>query len=188
MLGGNAAYSQYRANGVEMHSVGNICWGSKGVAYWTRGIVNPLEGLHESDYNVYGTPRIWDVSVDGTLGNVKRYDSLAQWQAALPSDSVSFGNMTEGQFDPNSVSSSDRAECFVDWENRDLRMPEGSPLVGMMPDGTNPGPYQYGNDTQIGCRLPWIDLVQFAPDIPDWLNPGKGVLPLLPGQIPQGDS
>ena len=61
------------------------------------------------------------------MDNMKRYDSLAQWQAALPSDSVSLGNMTAGQFDPNSVASNDKAECFVDWENRDLRMPEKLP-------------------------------------------------------------
>jgi hypothetical protein len=188
IVGGNSTYNSYQVNGIELHSVGNICWGGRGSCRWTQEIRNPREGLHESDYNVYGSPRSWELSIDGVYGNNIKYSSLTAWQAAQPGDSVSLGNMIAGQFDPNSVASNDKAECFVDWENRDLRLPEGSPLVGMMPDGTNPGPYQYGNDVQIGCRLPWIDLVQFAPDIPDWLNPGKGVLPLLPGQIPQGDS
>jgi hypothetical protein len=186
LIGGNGTYNSYFASGTEFHTVGNITWGGKGTMQIPYDKVNALEGLHESDYNVYGTPRNFEASVAGVYGTWVRYNSLSAWQAAQPGDSVHFSNMQAGQFDPNSVESNDKTECFMDWENRDFRLPENAPLIGMMPDGSNPGPYQYGNDTQIGCRIPWIDLTQFDQDIPDWLNPGKGTLPLLPSQIPQG--
>jgi len=132
----------------------------------------PHEVLSESDYNLWSGQSFYIGSK--TMGTVS-YDTLAQWQNAQASDHpwLAIDNP-----DANSIrwgTDPTYAVLYKDFANRDFTYADGSPAIGFMPDGSNAGPYQVGDEV-IGCRIPWYDLREFWPDIPDWLNPGKGVV------------
>jgi hypothetical protein len=158
------------ASGVAVR--GNIASvGVKAIHHRYEDPTLPHEVLSESDYNLWSGQSFYLGS--RTQGAVS-YETLAQWQNAKASDHpwLAIDNP-----DANSIrwgTDPTYAVLYKDFANRDFTYADGSPAIGFMPDGSNAGPYQVGNEV-IGCRLPWYDLREFWPDIPDWLNPGKGV-------------
>jgi hypothetical protein len=120
-------------------------------------------GLMASDYNVFDTPRF----VMDRANDPKTWASLAAWQAATSADA---STLHVDNPDQNSVVGTQSVN-YVSIPEYDCRLRAGSPAIGLLPDGTDAGAYQTGTEV-IGARLPWIDLTQFWPECPAWLNPG----------------
>ena len=108
--------------------------------------------LRSSDYNVWGD----DLSSVGLLGRYSdisliEYKTLPIWRAALDSDTpiLEFSNP-----DVNGVAAS-LIEVLGE-EGFGYRLKAGSPAIGLLPDGSNAGPYQYGNEIIgiAGQRMP----------------------------------
>jgi hypothetical protein len=128
----------------------------------------PHEGIYASDYNVTSKGNAYLRT--GTGGQEYRTSNLAEWQAAT---TATHPHIKVDNPDQNSIEVGyDFKSFFTDFDNRDFTYSASAPWLGMMPDGSNPGPYQNGDEV-IGCRIPWFDLRDAWPDIPDWLNPGK---------------
>ena len=131
-----------------------------------RGIHGPV------DYNVYGGFSAFFRAFQEGVQVSKNYN-FTQWQAATPADH-SYLKVTNPDQNGALVTSNITGTLFNDFANRDFTNKTGSPAIGIMPDGSNAGAYQEGDEI-IGARLPWVDLRQYWPEIPDWLNPGKDV-------------
>ena len=128
----------------------------------------PHEGIYASDYNVTSKGNAYLRTGDG--GQVYSPADLAQWKTAT---TATHPHLKVDNPDQNSIEVGyDFKSFFTDFDNRDFTYSASAPWLGMMPDGSNPGPYQTGDEI-IGCRIPWFDLRDAWPDIPDWLNPGK---------------
>jgi hypothetical protein len=155
--------------GVGVEYTGNICLNS---AQWLLNTepVYPHDGIYASDYNV--TSRGNAYLRTGTGGQVYDASNLAEWKTAT---TATHPHIKVDNPDQNSIEVGfDFKSFFTDFDNRDFTYSASAPWLGMMPDGSNPGPYQTGDEI-IGCRIPWFDLSEVWPEIPDWLNPGKGV-------------
>jgi hypothetical protein len=153
-------------NGVGLELNGNICLN----AY--QWIVNSQtnyghEGIYACDYNVLSK---FDVYLKSGASE-SRFYNFTDWKAAT---TATHPHIKVDNPDSNSLEVGYTIEpFFTDFDQRDFTYAGTAPWLGMMPDGSNPGPYQNGDEV-IGCRIPWFDLSDAWPDIPDWLNPGKG--------------
>jgi len=126
------------------------------------------EGIYASDYNVVSKGNAY--LRNGGVEEL-RFNNLAEWQAAT---AASHTHLKVDNPDANSIEvGTNFKPFFTDFDQRDFAYSGTAPWLGMMPDGSNPGPYQNGDEV-IGCRIPWFDLSDAWQDIPDWLNPGKG--------------
>jgi hypothetical protein len=137
------------------------------------------EGLHGPiDYNVYGAFSAYFRATDGVVPQFeKRYSNLTAWQAAVSREHP-YVKVSSPDANSVNVTTNILPTLFTNAAARDFTNAPGSPAIGLMPDGSNAGAYKTGNEV-IGARLDWIDLTQFWPEIPDWLNPGKGT-PVYP--------
>ncbi len=105
--------------------------------------------LNYSDYNIYNTFNLV-ISADSYGSAYQGFSALNIWQTALASQFVSlnFDNP-----DANSIAVNP-ADLFDNLDNKNYIYKAGSPAIGMMPDGTNAGPYQLGNEV-IGLLPQW---------------------------------
>ena len=147
--------TQYGANWSELYTgvwpvkrSGNLTISS------TRDLVAQLQSttkqtkINYSDYNIFDSSLAVDLDVNGSGvgGTPTAYTSLATWQAALSSATVT---LDMDNPDPNSIQS-DAATLFTNAATGDFTNKAGSPALGLMPDGSNAGAYQIGTE-QIGA-------------------------------------
>jgi hypothetical protein len=137
------------------------------------------EGIHGPvDHNVYGDFSSYFRATDGVVPQFEtRYSSFAMWQAAQSGDNP-YVKVSNPDANGVNVTTNILPTLFTSAAARDFTNAPGSPAIGLMPDGSNAGAYKTGDEV-VGARLDWIDLTQFWPEIPDWLNPGKGT-PVYP--------
>ncbi|MCF6299534.1 MAG: hypothetical protein L3J52_00180 [Proteobacteria bacterium] len=113
--------------------------------------------LNISDYNIYNTFNLI-IAADNYGDGSQGFATLNPWQAALDAQFVSlnFDNP-----DINSITETPGI-LFDNLDDKNYTYKAGSPAIGMMPDGSNAGPYQLGNET-IGLLPQWpggnIDLI-----------------------------
>jgi len=104
--------------------------------------------LNESDYNIYDSS--FRIVADRFSGADQGFNTLGSWQAKLASEVVS---LNVDNPDTNSITANS-SSLFIDLANKDYRNAPGSPALGFMPDGSNAGPYQFGNEV-IGLLPNW---------------------------------
>lgn len=95
----------------------------------------------------------------------KSFASLGSWQASTADQIVS---LQVNNPDTNSVMASYR-DIFVDIGTRNYQYKAGSPAIGMMANGSNAGPFQYGNEI-VGL-------------LPGWPASDVRVIPLPPSEL-----
>ncbi len=107
--------------------------------------------LNESNYNIYSGAS-FKIIADryNSTHPTQAFDNLSAWQSKLASEVVS---LNVDNPDGNSINQ-DMTAFFVDIANKDYRNAPGSPAIGFMPDGTNAGPYQTGNEI-VGLLPNW---------------------------------
>ena len=117
--------------------------------------------LNASDYNIYHDVE-WLVSVDKFGVSDQGFATLPSWQAALASQSITLNFDSP---DANSITEIPE-NLFENLNDKNYIYKAESPAIGMMPNGSNAGPYQFGNEI-IGLLLQWpgasVDLI-FAND------------------------
>jgi len=124
-----------------LYSRGNVVIGPG--AYLAFQDYTPFGFLRESDYNVVSGGAGFGIGLFGaSRADDRWYPTLAEWQAATKS---AHPTLTFDRPDEHTVLATPRA-LFVNAEGRDFHHAAGSPAVGMMPDGTNAGPYQRGDE------------------------------------------
>jgi len=174
----NTVLGKYAQNltGVRMGSIQGNIYITSDRTYRGTQESTPLQewsGIHGPvDYNVYGGFSVYLRAFQEGVQVEQQYN-FTQWQAATPADH-SYVKVTNPDQNSALVTSNITGTLFNDFANRDFTNKAGSPAIGIMPDGSNAGAYQEGDEI-IGCRLPWVDLRQYWPEIPDYLNPGKDV-------------
>lgn len=99
--------------------------------------------LEYSNYNIFD-PK-FQVIVDRYSPSTKTFHNFSQWQSEKASGVVSLGMNNP---DAQSIQA-DRAVLFKDVGDVKYVYSSASPAFGFMPDNTNAGPYQKGNE-QIG--------------------------------------
>jgi len=87
----------------------------------------------------------------------RSYESLAEWKQANKVD-----GQTLGVDNPDADSSFAPYSDLFDVTTADYKNVESSPALGKMPDGSNAGPYQIGNEF-IGSNLSWQTAIPMAP-------------------------
>jgi len=116
--------------------------------------------LLESDYNVYDMDSLF--TVDKYSETSKNYTSLSAWQVAKRADSTTLGIDNP---DANSINRPYSALFIEPNVNRDYKYLIDSSAIGLMPDSSNAGPYQYGSEI-IGSSI----LLNTRPRAPDWVD------------------
>jgi len=96
--------------------------------------------LDASDYNVF-SPSFPRVNMSNPTASLIFYN-LTSWNSATLSTNR---NINTHAPDINSVEAL-RDTIFNDVSGRDYTLKAGSPALGIMPDGSNAGAYQYGNE------------------------------------------
>jgi hypothetical protein len=98
--------------------------------------------VNYSDYNVFQSAFKLIGDRYNSVGGTKVFDSLSQWNAATASqlESLNINNP-----DANSITA-DAAVLFIDAIKGNYRLASGSPAIGVMPDGSNAGPYQSSSE------------------------------------------
>ena len=98
--------------------------------------------LEYSDYNFF-EPNFSRSLMDNPIGNSSNiFSDLNSWRAATSSSVLT---LNDDNPDINSLEVSE-SELFFDSSNQDYNLPVGSPAIGFMPDGSNAGAYQDGNE------------------------------------------
>ncbi len=117
---------------------------------WTSQVpLGKTPVLNVSDYNIYNTFNQM-IGVDVYGAGSQFFPTLAPWQAALNTDFVSlnFDNP-----DVNSITEIPE-NLFDNLDDKNYIYKASSPAIGFMPDGSNAGPYQFGNEI-IGLLSQW---------------------------------
>jgi len=103
----------------------------------------PMAKLVASNDNIFDIDKGFPILLDGRYDSTKKvYSTLNNWKAALSSQALS---LSVNNPDSNSITSAPTS-LFIDITKRDYRYTDTSPAKGSMPDGSNAGPYQYGNE------------------------------------------
>lgn len=117
--------------------------------------------LVSSNYNIFNsTTKVITDRYSKTVSS-KTYSSLSQWQQVRANDLIT---VSTNNPDANSISASYK-DIFVDVAKHDYRLKANSPAKSFMPDNTNAGPYQYGNET-IGLLGIWPGVSAMTPRPP----------------------
>lgn len=119
------------------------------IAYDSAVAIGKKPVLNLSNYNIYN-------SFNSLIG-IDKYGSLNQgftllstWQTALANQ---FESLNYNNPDMNSITESP-ANLFNNLNDKKYIYKPSSPAIGFMTDGSNAGPYQYGNET-IGLLPQW---------------------------------
>ncbi|CAM3666815.1 hypothetical protein VA7868_00176 [Vibrio aerogenes CECT 7868] len=130
-----------RINGIsDLMVKGNIIVGYKNI-FGSQDVDNEPAKLNSSDYNIFApTQKIAYFDASSVGYQPVSYTSLTSWQAALVSSSFT---LNTDYPDTHSLRSSADA-LFQNLTT--FTYPEDSPAIGLMPDGSNAGPYQIGNE------------------------------------------
>lgn len=100
-----------------------------------------ISRLTEANHNLF-SPHVITAVMDEYGPNPVLYWTLAQWQAALASQSSALAvNHPDTGSQVTNVGT-----LFVDRPGRDYRHQPSSPALGFMPDGSHCGPYQLGTE------------------------------------------
>lgn len=99
--------------------------------------------LMNSDFNIFDSSMNIIIDRYSNATQAKYFKSLAAWNAALAKDALTLG---KDHPDMNSVTAA-AAELLLDPTNKAYRYRPGSIAFMLMPDGSNAGPYQQGNET-----------------------------------------
>ncbi|MCF6314406.1 MAG: InlB B-repeat-containing protein, partial [Verrucomicrobiales bacterium] len=105
--------------------------------------------LNVSDYNIYNTFNTI-VGADTYGSGSQSFSTLTPWQAAL---SAQFVSLNVDNPDANSITETP-GNLFDNLNDKNYIYKTGSPAIGMMPDGSNAGPYQFGDEV-IGLLPLW---------------------------------
>ena len=108
----------------------------------TTKIVNVVE----SDYNIFDSS--FQIIADRYSSNSKTYTSLASWQAAKKADLATLGVDNPDQHSITKATS----DLLVNADNGEYQYKSTSAAIGLMPDGTNAGPFQLGSEVIGGVR------------------------------------
>ncbi len=103
---------------------------------------NKLVKLTSSNYNVFDSSLNIGVDVYGSSLQAKYYTSLQNWRAVTASSAAT---LSLSNPDRNSITAS-ASQLFDNLTDRNYRYRSNSPAIGLMPDGSNAGPYQFGNE------------------------------------------
>jgi len=115
----------------------------------TRVALGKKPVLDFSNYNIYNNfERIVGVDVYGSAS--QWFSTLGSWQTALNSQ---FASLNFDNPDANSITANP-TDLFEDLDDKNYIYKAGSPAIGMMPDGSNAGPYQFGDEI-IGLLPQW---------------------------------
>ncbi len=156
---GNRSFHIYIDGSEKAYIRGNIFARSTGTDLALIKYSKPGE-LLESNYNIYDMTPLF--TVDKYSSTSKNYAGLSAWQAAKKADSTTLGIDNP---DANSINSSYSALFIEPNIDRDYKYLALSPAIGMMPDGSNAGPYQYGSEI-IGSSI----LLNSRPKAPSWAD------------------
>ena len=119
------------------------------IAYDSSVAVGKKPVINNSNNNIYNTFNTL-ITVDkyGMLG--AGFTQLSNWQAALASQ---FESLNYDNPDPNSIVEIPE-NLFDNLDDKNYINKVDSPAIGFMPDGSNAGPYQFGNEI-IGLLPQW---------------------------------
>ncbi len=119
------------------------------IAYDSSVAVGKKPVINNSDNNIYNTfSTLITVDKYGTLG--AGFTQLSNWQTALASQ---FESLNYDNPDTNSITEIPE-DLFDNLDDKNYMNKLGSPAIGFMPDGSNAGPYQFGNEI-IGLLPQW---------------------------------
>jgi len=116
--------------------------------------------LNLSDYNIYDTSNSAFnnvMTVDAYGDAAQDFATLPPWQAALASD---FVTLNFDNPDVNSITATPE-NLFDNLDDKNYIYKVDSPAIGFMPDSSNAGPYQFGNEI-IGLLSQWPGNTQDA--------------------------
>lgn len=104
--------------------------------------------IMSSDYNIFDDSFKIIADRYSKVVSARYYSDLPKWQAAQKTDLLTLGVSNPDQHSTKKLYTS----LFVDVDKGDYSYLPGSAAIGFMKDGSNAGPYQYGNEV-IGSTL-----------------------------------
>lgn len=104
--------------------------------------------LYSSNHNVFKSA--FSMIADRYAGSSTNFSSLGSWQSSVDADLIT---LKFSGPDAQSVTSS-HTSLFTDITNKDYTLAAGSAAIGLMPDGSDAGPYQNGNEI-VGLLPSW---------------------------------
>ncbi len=104
--------------------------------------------IMSSDYNIFDSSFKIIADRYSKVVSARYYSDLPKWQAAQDVDLLTLGVSNPDQHSTKKLYTS----LFVDVDKGDYSYLPGSAAIGFMKDGSNAGPYQYGNEV-IGSTL-----------------------------------
>jgi len=120
---------------------GNIFYDSEAYRLFHNTSITSI--LDKSDHNIFSGGV--DIRADWNGGtSYKQYNALSTWQGI---SSETHKTVSVNSPDTNSLTVSEASLLFKDISTKNYKHSAGSPALGILPDGSNAGPYQNGDET-----------------------------------------